>query len=122
MNGFEQDLRERTSLSRSASRRVCGARSRRCSLPSDRLTPAQWRAKNGPVRSVRLGVPMTWGDFLKLDDELKNGYLRDLGRKGLSLDQIARMTGTDGETLGRELDRLGWKIRGERLEEADHRG
>lgn len=46
---YTEDLNDRRSMARAAS----GRRSKRgrsgCNLESDRLTPAQWARKNGPV-------------------------------------------------------------------------
>ncbi len=47
MGEFEYDVRQRSSIAHSAARRK--GRGRKCTLPSDYLTPAQWRSKNGPV-------------------------------------------------------------------------
>lgn len=107
MNAFEQEIRNMQELSRSARRRVSRARSRRCSLPSDRLTEAQWRAKNGPVRTVRLGRPMDWADYQQLDDSLRRCYLQDLlERCGISGEELGAMLGTDWETAREEVRRL----------------
>lgn len=114
MNEFEIEVRERRNLCRSAGRRVCGAKSRRCSLPSDRMTQAQWKRKNGPVATVRLGQPMTWADYEKLDDGLRWCWLEDLMKAGLDGQSIADMLGVDRDRAVAEVCRLKLARRKER--------
>ena len=78
MTEFNSDVKDRKELARGSRYRKCGAKSKKCSLPSDMLTEAQKRKLNGPCTSVKLGVPMTWGAFRKLTPSLAAEYLTDL--------------------------------------------
>ena len=52
-----------------------GSRSKRCSLPSDNLTPAQLKRRNGPVSTYKLDAPMRWDDFRAMPEDLQKQYL-----------------------------------------------
>jgi hypothetical protein len=54
MNDVDYRARELKRLACSAKKNA-RYRHRGCSLPSDGLTPAQWRKKNGPVIVVQKG-------------------------------------------------------------------
>ena len=53
MGEFEYDVRQRSRIAHSAARRKGRGGGKKCTLPSDYLTPAQWRRKNGPVIIVQ---------------------------------------------------------------------
>ena len=114
MNEFEIEVRERKRLCRGAGRRVCGAKSRRCSLPSDRLTNAQWRRKNGPVCTVRLGQPMDWEAYERLDDDLRWKWLDSLLKTGIDGQSLGDMLGVGQEQALAEVCRLKLNRRKER--------
>lgn len=47
MNDFDYDIVQKKRLVASARKQKCGSKSKKCSLPSDNLTAAQLKAKNG---------------------------------------------------------------------------
>ena len=51
---FVQDSKEKKAIGRGARHRVRGSKSKRCSLPSDGMTHAQWKRSNGPVITYNL--------------------------------------------------------------------
>ena len=107
MNDFEKDVRERKSLVPSARRRVCGSKSKHCSLPSDHLTPGQLKKLSGPVTSVRMNAPMPIAVFRELSSDLQREYLLGIrNRYHVSQRQIAKMMGTSQHTICRHLMRL----------------
>ena len=55
-----------------------GSRSKRCFLPSDNLTPAQLKRRNGPVSTYKLDAPMRWDDFKAMPVDLQKRYLTNL--------------------------------------------
>lgn len=59
MNDFEKEVREKKSIASGARHRVNGSKSKRCTLPSDYLTPAQRKKLNGEVYTVNLNKPIT---------------------------------------------------------------
>lgn len=110
MTDFEYEVMQKKRVARGAAHRKCGAKSKKCSLPSDNLTPAQKRALNGPVTVVKLGQPMAWDAYKELNDSLKKEYLEDLiGSYQASGRELAQMFEVSAATMSRELRRIGLK-------------
>lgn len=110
MNDFDYDVMQKKNIARGAYHRKGGSKSKKCSLPSDLLTPAQKRALNGPVTTVKLGQPMSWEAYKSLSDTLKKEYLEDLiASYQVSGAEIGRMFGVSVATMSRELRRLSLK-------------
>lgn len=78
MTDFDYEVRERKQLARNAKYRKCGSKSKKCSLPSDRMTEKQWKERNGKVSTVKLNEPMLWGQFKELAPDLQGEYLNNL--------------------------------------------
>lgn len=74
-NPFYDDVKERNSMKSGAFHRVNGSKSKKCTLPSDNLTPAQKRKLNGPVREWRVMEPMSWKDFKQMPLDLQQEHL-----------------------------------------------
>ena len=105
MGVFDEDVRERRALIASARRRVGGARSRRCSLPSDALSTAQRRRLNGPVRTYALGRPMSWEQFRDMPPDLQRRYLAWLRERfGLGPRAVAEQVFRVAEARMEEYD------------------
>lgn len=68
-------------IARGAFSKKGGSRSKRCSLPSDKLTPKQLKERNGKVISYNLNKPMSWKTFKSLDDETQSQYIYTLAHK-----------------------------------------
>lgn len=108
MTDFEYEVMQKKRVARGAAHRKCGAKSKKCSLPSDNLTPAQKRALNGPVTVVKLGQPMAWDAYKSLSDTLKKEYLEDLiASYQVNGTEIGRMLGVSAATMSRELREIG---------------
>lgn len=92
---LKQDTLEKKNTARGARARKCGAHSRRCTLPSDSLTPAQWKRRNGPVVTTKLNQPMTATEFKALSPANKRAYIEHLRSRFplVSLRDIAEMLG-----------------------------
>lgn len=106
MNDFDFDVMEKKRIAASARHRVCGAKSKRCFLPSDTLTPAQLAKRNGPVETFSLSGPMGWDAFNQLPADLKGEYLTGLrDRFNPSPAQLGRMFGLPAATARRNLQR-----------------
>lgn len=107
MNDFDYDVRQKKQLVASARHRVNGSKSRRCSLPSDNLTPRQLAKLSGPCVSVKMNAPTTWKEFKPIPDNLKREYLVGLrDRYGVSQTEIAKMLGVSPMTISRIYSRL----------------
>ena len=75
MNDFDYDALQKKRIAAGARRMKRGSRSKRCSLPSDHLTPAQLKRRNGPVSTYKLDEPMRWDDFKSMPVDLQKQYL-----------------------------------------------
>ena len=78
MNDFDYDVLQKKRTAAGARHMKRGSRSKRCSLPSDHLTPAQLKRRNGPVSTYKLDEPMKWDDFKAMPVDLQKQYLTNL--------------------------------------------
>lgn len=78
MTEFEYDCYKKKNVAHSAMRRKCGSKSKKCSLPSDNMTPKQWNERCGDVMSYNVGRPIKWAEFTKLPKDLKEEYMNNL--------------------------------------------
>lgn len=78
MNDFDYDAMQKKRLANSARKRVNGSKSRRCSLPSDNLTPAQREKLNGECKSWSLNDPMDYETFKSMPLDLQVQYVNGL--------------------------------------------
>ena len=78
MNDFDYDVLQKKRTATGARHMKRGSRSKRCSLPSDNLTPAQLKRRNGPVSTYKLDAPMGWDDFKVMPVDLQKQYLTNL--------------------------------------------
>ena len=81
MTDFDYEVKERKSIARGAYHKKGGSKSKKCSLPSDRLTAAQKRKLNGPVTTYNLANPMTYAEFKCLPAEYQAEYLNGLNSR-----------------------------------------
>lgn len=75
---FSQTTRERKQLSRNAKYKKNGSKSRKCTLPSDGLTPAQLRRRNGTVLTYNLDQPHTLKELKEWPADLRHEYMAKL--------------------------------------------
>ena len=75
MNDFDYDALQKKRIAAGARHMRRGSRSKRCFLPSDNLTPAQLKRRNGPVSTYKLDAPMRWDDFKEMPADLQKQYL-----------------------------------------------
>ena len=78
MTNFDYEVMERKSMARGAYHKKNGSKSKKCSLPSDHLTPAQKRKLNGPCVTYSMAAAMSYEEFKALPDEYKVEYLNHL--------------------------------------------
>lgn len=81
MNDFDFENLQKKRLARNAKYKKNGSKSRKCTMPSDHLTPAQKRALNGEVQTYSLGRPMRWSEFKTMPDNLKKEYIVSLQQR-----------------------------------------
>lgn len=123
---FIQTQKERNSMRHGAFARKDGSKSKRCSLPSDNLSPAQKRKLNGPIESINLNQTMTFIELKGVSPSLQSAYLHhlvdDLGARRMDLEE---MLGVSTPTLSRLFrampDPPTFKKRGKGSRQADPR-
>lgn len=75
---FQQDVKERKKMKTGAMHRKCGSKSKKCTLPSDYLTPSQKKKLNGECKIMNLNRPLNGLDELrKYSTTLQAEYLRN---------------------------------------------
>lgn len=112
MTDFDYDCYKKKQIGYSAIKRKCGSKSRKCSLPSDRLTTKQWNERCGNVMSYQIGKPMQWLEFQKLPKDLKEEYLNNLIEKySANAKNMAEMFGVNPATIFRVVKNDGLNVR-----------
>ena len=94
MTDFYRDIKEKKSIAYSARNRKCGSKSKKCSLPSDRMTNKQWKERCGEIMTYQF-KPMTWEDFKVMPADLQQLYLDILQDKfSVTGGKLTEMLGT----------------------------
>lgn len=109
MNDFDYDVLQKKRLGYGARHMKRGSKSRRCSLPSDHLTAAQLKGRNGPVSTYNLEKPMTWEDFKAMPKDLQQSYIASLqSRFGVGTTTISKeLFGLSAVSLRQYMTRHG---------------
>ena len=116
MNDFDFDVMTKKRIARGASARKCGSKSRRCTLPSDYLTDAQKKARNGKMSTYNLSKPMTYEQFKLMPRDLQREYLLKLRNDmHASSRVIAQMFGCSYETVRVVIRDLGINTGGKKM-------
>mgnify|MGYP003291291130 CR=1 FL=1 len=112
MNDFDFDIVEKKRMARGARCKKNGSKSKRCTLPSDNLTPAQRKALSGPVSSWSINQPMTWEVFVAAPHDVQQSYIDALqNRFGVGLATISKeMFGLAVSSLRNHMVRKGLKF------------
>lgn len=77
-----------------------------CRLPSDNLTNAQWKKKNGEVTTIKLNKPMEWSEFKVMNRDCQITYLDYLTNYFYARQKdIANMLGVSREYFAKHLKR-----------------
>ena len=116
MNDFDFDAMQKKRIARGAAHMKRGSKSTKCSLPSDHMTQAQWKRRNGPVSTYRLDAPMKFETFTEMPSDLKKKYLESLyDLYGASDRRIGDMMGVSQHTSARHRNNLGIVRTGARI-------
>lgn len=116
MNDFDFDVMTKKRIARGAAARKCGSKSRRCTLPSDYLTDAQKKARNGKMSTYNLSKPMTYEQFKLMPRDLQREYLLKLRNDmHASSRVIAQMFGCSYETVRVVIRNLGINTGGKKI-------
>lgn len=78
MNDFDYDVYQKKRIATGDRHRKRGSKSKYCGLPSDHMTQAQWKKKNGEVKVMNLSAPMSWTQFKAMPNDLQKEYIQKL--------------------------------------------
>lgn len=111
MNNFDYEVLQKKRIAAGARHRKCGSKSKFCSLPSDNMTAAEWKRRNGKVKTYNLMAPMDWAEFKSMPHDLQQQYLDTLQtRFNVSVNRISQdLFGLCPDALRRHIDRKGLK-------------
>ena len=105
MNDFEYDCLQRKRLASQARYRKNGSKSKKCTLPSDRLTNKQWKERCGPVVSFNFNKPIEWDHFKKLPAAVQTEYITNLQKRfGATAVDLGNMFGVRALTVRKHAD------------------
>ena len=98
---YQEDVRTRSDIKKSAIHKKNGSKSKKCTLPSDYMTEGQKKKMNGRIYSMKMNEPITdWKYFRSFPENLQVEYLNNLiqnyGARGCDL---AQMLGTSAPAL-----------------------
>lgn len=111
MNNFDYEVLQKKRIAAGARHRKCGSKSKFCALPSDNMTAAEWKRRNGKVKTYNLMAPMAWSDFKAMPLDLQQQYIDTLQtRFNVSVNRISQdLFGLCPDALRRHIDRKGLK-------------
>lgn len=111
---FRQTERETKRIARGSYNRKCGSKSKKCSLPSDRMTKGEWKRMNGPVSSFNpasMKKEYRWDVFNALPLDIQKVYLQNLVENhGARVCDIADYLGTNAGNMSNFLWRKKIKL------------
>lgn len=100
MTDFEYDAMQKKRIAAGDRHRKRGGKSKYCGLPSDHMTQAQWKKKNGEVIVMNLTEAMPWRQFRSMPADLQVEYVNKcVERFGCSMSDFARVFGVSAQTV-----------------------
>lgn len=108
MTDFDYDVLQKKRVAQNARHRKCGSKSRYCGLPSDHLTPKQWKERNGRCMTMNLNQPMIWEEFSQLSDSMQKEYLQHIiDTYHVGCPAMSKMFGCSPSNIFRRASQLG---------------
>lgn len=105
MSDFEYDCLQKKRIANQARYRKSGSKSKKCNLPSDRLTNKQWKDKCGPMITYNPNKPMSWEDFKKIPVDLQARYITNLQQNyGVTAVDLGGMFGVRALTVRKHAE------------------
>lgn len=106
MNDFDYDNLQKKRIARNARAQKKGSKSRKCTLPSDYLTPAQKRKLNGEIMTYTTKKPITWKEFKFYPVEIQAEYFKHFAEEHkCNRAMMAEMFGTNMNNLNMYIAR-----------------
>lgn len=111
MNDFDYEVMQKKRIARGAAHMKRGSKSKKCTLPSDHMTQAEWKRRNGPVSTYSLNKPMDWETFKSLPVDIQQSYIDILqSRFNVTTASISRdLFGKTSPTLKSHMEKTGIK-------------
>lgn len=104
---YRKDIRDKKAAGRGVYSKRSGAHSKYVGLPHDRLTEAQMKRRNGPLRTYKINTCIrSYQDFKNLPSDLKLTYLTNVfNTYNPSLEMLGKSMGVSGECLRQYIRR-----------------
>lgn len=107
MSDFDYENYQKKRIASGDRHRKRGSKSKYCGLPSDHLSQAQWKKRNGEVKVMNLNQPMVWAEFKLMPDDLQKEYIQKcVERFGMSMKDFGEIFGVSVPTLRGRLNEL----------------
>lgn len=111
MTDFEYDCMKKKQIAGQARYRKRGSKSKKCTLPSDRMTRKQWKERCGPVMTYNMNKPMAWESFKKLSKSTQEEYINTLQQKyGATAVDLGKMFGVQALTVRKHVIANGLEV------------
>lgn len=78
MTDFDYEVLQRKRLAYQAKYRKCGSKSKKCPLPSDRMTRRQWEKRCGEIMTYSMNEPVAWREFKAFPLDIQRSYIAGL--------------------------------------------
>ena len=75
---YRQDIKEKKAAGRGVFHKKGGSKSKKCTLPHERLTKKELEKMNGEVMTYNPNAWYSWKEFMKLPDEYQTKYINSL--------------------------------------------
>lgn len=108
MNDFDYDAMQKKRIASGDRHRKRGSKSKFCGLPSDHMTEAQWKKRNGEVKVMNLNQPMGWEAFKGMPNDLQKEYVQKCVKLfGCAMSDFAILFDVTAMTVHRGFDSIG---------------
>lgn len=109
MDDFNYDCMQKKRVASGARHMKRGSKSKKCYLPSDMLTPAQIKKKNGKVIKMDMTKPTSFNDFKTWPTDIQKEYLmRYVNEFGCTITDLAALLNVYHSTLRKHMVDIGF--------------
>lgn len=109
IDDFSYDCMIKKRVASGAKHMKKGSKSKKCSLPSDALTEAQLRKRNGEVTNMNMGTPTSLKDFKKWPVDIQKEYLmKYINEFGCTIADLTQIFGCSYSAFRKHLSEIGF--------------
>lgn len=109
VDDFNYDCLQKKRVASGARHMKRGSKSKKCSLPSDMLTPSQIKKKNGKVIKMDMTKPTSFNDFKTWPVDIQKEYLmRYVHEFGCTITDLAALLNVYHSTLRKHMTDIGF--------------